>query len=370
MELDLLVIGSGPGRPARRHPGRQARPPRRRRASAATASAACRSTPARSRPRRCARRCSSSIAQRPLDVLDPTIVDQADQQALQALMDRAARVVGPRPRSCASSSAATDVGLLGGDAVVRGRAHGPRRRRATTPMPRRADRDRRAARGRRARTRSPSTTGRSSTPTGCSASSGGVPRDDDRRRRRRDRRRVRVDVRPRSATKVTVVDQRDRVLAVPRRRDRRGVPVPAAPPQRHLPPARGGHERSRRARAASARLTLALGQGRSPPRPCSTPPAARATPTDLGLEAAGLEADKRGRIDGRRAATAPPVPHIFARRRRAPAVRARRDRRWSRAGSPRCTPSASPSTTLPAADPDRRLRDPRARRWSAAPRSS
>jgi NAD(P) transhydrogenase len=57
------------------------------------------------------------IAQRPLDVLDPTIVDQADQQALQALMDRAARVVAAETAVVRDQFRRNDVGLLGGDAV-------------------------------------------------------------------------------------------------------------------------------------------------------------------------------------------------------------------------------------------------------------
>ena len=50
-----------------------------------------------------------------------------------------------------------------------------------------------------------------------------APRVAGRRRRRRDRPRVRVDVRARSATKVTVVDQRAAHARVLRRRDRRGA---------------------------------------------------------------------------------------------------------------------------------------------------
>ena len=65
----------------------------------------------------------------------------------------------------------------------------------------------------------------------------------------------------------------------------------------------------------------------------------------LGLESAGLEADKRGRItvderppDGRAA-------HLRGRRRGGRP--ASPPRRWSRAGSRRCTRSASRSQTLP-----------------------
>ena len=52
-------------------------------------------------------------------------------------------------------------------------------------------------------------------------------------------------------TKVTVVDQRDRVLAFLDTRDRRGVPVPAAAAQRDVPAAREGRRASRRCRAAA-----------------------------------------------------------------------------------------------------------------------
>ena len=112
-------------------------------------------------------------------------------------------------------------------------------------------------------------------------------------------------------TKVTVVDKRDRVLAVPRRRDRRGVPVPAAAPQRDVPAARE-RRRGRGAAGAAARGSkLASGKeivvrdravrGRAPGRHGRR----------WGSSATGLEADKRGRIkvdDDYRTA----VPHIFA----------------------------------------------------------
>ncbi len=57
------------------------------------------------------------LAQRPLDVLDPTRVEQTDEQALQALMDRAARVVAAETAVVREQFRRNHVGLLGGDAV-------------------------------------------------------------------------------------------------------------------------------------------------------------------------------------------------------------------------------------------------------------
>ena len=48
------------------------------------------------------------LAQRPLDVLDPTRTEETERQAVRELLDRSRpRGRAPRRRSCASSSAAT-----------------------------------------------------------------------------------------------------------------------------------------------------------------------------------------------------------------------------------------------------------------------
>ena len=142
---------------------------------------------------------------------------------------------------------------------------------------------------------------------------------------------------------MTVVDQRDRVLSFLDTRDRRGVPVPAAPPQRDVPAAREGRRRRgaegpRRAAASSPRAR------RSCPRPCSTPPAARATRRTSGWRRPGWRPTSAGGSRSTRT-TAPPS------RTSSPSATARaagsRRPRWSRAGSPRCTRSISRSTELP-----------------------
>jgi NAD(P) transhydrogenase len=57
------------------------------------------------------------LAQRPLDVLDPTRRDETEQQALRELMDRAARVVGAETAVVREQFRRNHVGLLAGDAV-------------------------------------------------------------------------------------------------------------------------------------------------------------------------------------------------------------------------------------------------------------
>ena len=76
---------------------------------------------------------------------------------------------------------------------------------------------------------------------------------DGRGGRRRHRRRVRVDVR-RAGDEGDRGRQARPRAQLPRRRDRRGLPVPAAAPERHVPPARAGRGRGcRRRRAGTAR---------------------------------------------------------------------------------------------------------------------
>src|SRR6478752_4113842 len=92
MQLDLLVIGSGPG-------GQRAAI---QAAKLGHSVAVCErrdriggvSIHTGTIPSKTLRQAVlEHIAQRPLDVHDPTRVDQTDEQALQALMDREARVV-------------------------------------------------------------------------------------------------------------------------------------------------------------------------------------------------------------------------------------------------------------------------------------
>jgi NAD(P) transhydrogenase len=56
------------------------------------------------------------LAQRPLDVLDPTRTEEADRQALQQLMDRAARVIAAETAVVREQFRRNQVGLLGGEA--------------------------------------------------------------------------------------------------------------------------------------------------------------------------------------------------------------------------------------------------------------
>src|SRR5919206_685826 len=56
------------------------------------------------------------LAQRPLDVLDPTRVEQTEEQALRDLMDRAARVVGAEAAVVREQFRRNNVGLVAGDA--------------------------------------------------------------------------------------------------------------------------------------------------------------------------------------------------------------------------------------------------------------
>src|ERR671921_2157938 len=57
------------------------------------------------------------IAERPLDVLDPTRMEETEQQALRQLMDRAARVIGAETAVVREQFRRNHVGLLPGDAV-------------------------------------------------------------------------------------------------------------------------------------------------------------------------------------------------------------------------------------------------------------
>jgi NAD(P) transhydrogenase len=58
------------------------------------------------------------LAHRPLDVLDPEHLDESERQALRELMDRAARVVGAETSVVREQFRRNGVGLVSGDAKV------------------------------------------------------------------------------------------------------------------------------------------------------------------------------------------------------------------------------------------------------------
>ena len=128
MELDLLVIGSGPGGQsaaiqAAKLGKRVAVAERRNRLGGVSIHTG-------TIPSKTLRQAVlEQLATRPLDVLDPTRVEETERQAIQQLLDRAAaRRRRPRPRSRASSSAATTSGCCPATRVFDGRPHGPHRR--------------------------------------------------------------------------------------------------------------------------------------------------------------------------------------------------------------------------------------------------
>ena len=178
------------------------------------------------------------------------------------------------------------------------------------------------------------------------------PAHDDRGGRGRDRRRVRVDVRGARLQGHGRRSARPRP-ELPRQRNRRGLPVPLAPSQRHLPPAREGRCRRgapRPRRAAEARL----GQGdRLRGRALRDGP-----PRRHGASRArqGWPGGRQARADqGRRRLPDRGAAHL--RRRRLRRRRPRRDRHG--AGSDRVAARLRPARdAAAAADPDRRLRDP------------
>ena len=73
------------------------------------------------------------LATRPLDVLDPTRVEESEREAIQQLLDRAAAVVAAETAITREQFRRNRVGLLPGDARVRGPAH--RRHRAAMDEP-------------------------------------------------------------------------------------------------------------------------------------------------------------------------------------------------------------------------------------------
>ena len=303
------------------------------------------------------------LAQRPLDVLDPTRVEESEQAVLELLMDRTARVVAAETAVVREQFRRNRVGLLPGEArfedantvkmhdddePIRARriiiACGHAAGAAVLGPVRRQDghRLRRPAQAR-------------------------APRAalDDRRRRRRDRRRVRLDVR-RARDQGHGGRQARPRAQLPRHRDRRGLPVPAAAPERDLPAARAGRRRGpRRRRARPARCGWSPARSWSP-RPCCTRSAARATPSTSSSTG---PAWRPTRAAGSRSTRTTARPCRTSSRSATSRAAGWPPPRWSRAGSPRCTRSASrcrrcPSWSRPAST--RCRRSP----WSARPRSS
>ena len=116
MQLDLLVIGSGPGGQraaiqAAKLGKRVAVAERRDRVGGVSIHTG-------TIPSKTLRQAVlEHLAQRPLDVLDPTRVEETEQQALRELMDRAARVIGAETAVVREQLRRNHVGLLPGDAV-------------------------------------------------------------------------------------------------------------------------------------------------------------------------------------------------------------------------------------------------------------
>ena len=153
------------------------------------------------------------LARRPYEAVDPLRPREQERQAARFLMDRTAQVVADETALIREQFRRNDIGLLSGEATFvdehtsRSRSTRPRpaghggehrdRRRHLPGAPRRGA-VRRPPRD-RLRRRAPA------------SSRGGAP-DDDGGGSGRDRHRVRVDVRGARHTKVTLVDARDRLL--------------------------------------------------------------------------------------------------------------------------------------------------------------
>ena len=340
MELDLLVIGSGPGGQraaiqAAKLGKRVAVAERRNRLGGVSIHTG-------TIPSKTLRQATlEQLATRPLDVLDPTRVEDSERQAMDQLLDRAAAVVAAETAITREQFRRNHVGLLPGAASftddhtveIEG-----------TEEPIRAGRIVIAAGTRPARPATVEFDDRtiidsdgllkleSRVPRTMTVVGAGV-----------------IGVEYASmfgalGTKVTVVDQRDRVLVVPGYRDRRGLPVPAAPPQRDVPAAREGRrgrgaQGPRRAAAAGLRQGDRVRDGalrdRSPGR--YGDPQRGAQPGSRPTSAGGSRSTRT---------TEPPCrtssPSATAR-----AAPGSRPPRWSRAGSRPCTPSTSRSRSCP-----------------------
>ncbi|HET6550531.1 MAG TPA: Si-specific NAD(P)(+) transhydrogenase [Solirubrobacter sp.] len=116
MELDLLVIGSGPGGQraaiqAAKLGKRVAVAERRNRLGGVSIHTG-------TIPSKTLRQATlEQLATRPLDVLDPTRVEESERQAIQQLLDRAAAVVAAETAITREQFRRNHVGLLPGDAV-------------------------------------------------------------------------------------------------------------------------------------------------------------------------------------------------------------------------------------------------------------
>jgi NAD(P) transhydrogenase len=116
VELDLLVIGSGPGGQraaiqAAKLGKRVAVAERRNRLGGVSIHTG-------TIPSKTLRQATlEQLATRPLDVLDPTRVEESERQAIQQLLDRAAAVVAAETAITREQFRRNHVGLLPGDAV-------------------------------------------------------------------------------------------------------------------------------------------------------------------------------------------------------------------------------------------------------------
>ena len=126
VELDLLVIGSGPGGQraaiqAAKLGKRVAVAERRNRLGGVSIHTG-------TIPSKTLRQATlEQLATRPLDVLDPTRVEETEQEAIQQLLDRAAAVVAAETQITREQFRRNRVGLLQGARHVRGRQHRPDR---------------------------------------------------------------------------------------------------------------------------------------------------------------------------------------------------------------------------------------------------
>ena len=150
------------------------------------------------------------LARRPLDVPDPIHPEHRERAALAFLMDRAAHVVGAEAAVVREQLRRNSVGVLFGDGtLVDEHTFASTTSTSTRRSPRRTSCSP-SARCRPGRRASSSTTSRHRLRRPAAPPAPAAAEHDDRRRRRH-RHRVRVDAR-RLGTKVTVVDQRPRVL--------------------------------------------------------------------------------------------------------------------------------------------------------------
>ena len=124
VELDLLVIGSGPGGQsaaiqAAKLGKRVAVAERRNRLGGVSIHTG-------TIPSKTLRQAMlEQLATRPLDVLDPTRVEETERQAIQQLLDRAARRRGGRDGDHARAVPAQPRRAAARRRALRGRPHGP-----------------------------------------------------------------------------------------------------------------------------------------------------------------------------------------------------------------------------------------------------